>query len=116
MIAPLSALINGNPRPRMSGRRPCGYNPPAPDLVHHRLGPASTIAFKLAIWPSVGFGARPGLGRSYKSGAEWSSYPGFWDHNAKKVLTIAQKPNASLPSAFGTAQKAEALLWQRSVL
>ena len=31
-----------------------------------------------------------------KTGAEWSSYPGFWDHDAKKVVTIAQKPNASL--------------------
>lgn len=31
-----------------------------------------------------------------KTAAEWSPYPGFWDHDAQKVRTIAQKPNASL--------------------
>jgi len=31
-----------------------------------------------------------------KASAEWSPYPAFWDHDAKKVVTIAQKPNATL--------------------
>lgn len=31
-----------------------------------------------------------------KTAAQWSLYPGFWDHDAKKVVTIAQKPNATL--------------------
>jgi hypothetical protein len=31
-----------------------------------------------------------------KAAAEWSPYAGFWDHNAKKVVTIAQQPNATL--------------------
>jgi len=31
-----------------------------------------------------------------KTASEWSPYPGFWDHDAQKVRTIAQKSNASL--------------------
>ena len=31
-----------------------------------------------------------------KTAAEWSPYAGFWDHNAKKVVTISQQPNATL--------------------
>jgi len=31
-----------------------------------------------------------------KAAAEWSPYPAFWDHDAKKVIRIAQTPNATL--------------------
>jgi type I restriction-modification system DNA methylase subunit len=31
-----------------------------------------------------------------KTAAEWSPYPGFWDHDAKKVVSISQKTNATL--------------------
>jgi hypothetical protein len=31
-----------------------------------------------------------------RAAAEWSPYAGFWDHNAKRVVSIAQKPNATL--------------------
>ena len=31
-----------------------------------------------------------------KTGATWSAYPAFWNHDASKVRTIAQKPNATL--------------------
>jgi hypothetical protein len=31
-----------------------------------------------------------------KTAAQWSPYPGFWDHNAKKVVSIAQEPNSTL--------------------
>jgi len=31
-----------------------------------------------------------------KTAAEWSPYPGFWDHDAKRVVCISQKPNATL--------------------
>jgi hypothetical protein len=31
-----------------------------------------------------------------KAAAEWSPYAGFWDHDAKKVVTMSQQPNATL--------------------
>lgn len=31
-----------------------------------------------------------------KTGDEWSPYAAFWDHDAQKVVSIAQKPNARL--------------------
>jgi hypothetical protein len=31
-----------------------------------------------------------------KTAAQWSPYPGFWDHDAQKVCSIAQKPNSTL--------------------
>jgi hypothetical protein len=31
-----------------------------------------------------------------KTATTWSPYPGFWNHDADKVRTIAQKPNATL--------------------
>lgn len=31
-----------------------------------------------------------------KTMAQWSPYPGFWDHSATKVRTIAQEPNSFL--------------------
>lgn len=31
-----------------------------------------------------------------KTGAAWSPYPAFWNHDAEKVVTVQQKPNATL--------------------
>ncbi len=31
-----------------------------------------------------------------KTATTWSPYPAFWNHDAKKVVTVAQKPNATL--------------------
>lgn len=53
-----------------------------------------------------------------KTRAEWSPYPGFWDHDSKKVRTIAQKPNASLLARTkplpGRKLKSATAVWKKA--
>jgi hypothetical protein len=55
-----------------------------------------------------------------KAAAQWSPYAGFWDHNAKKVFTVAQKPNATLiartkaTALEGRPLKDAATVWKKS--
>lgn len=53
-----------------------------------------------------------------QSGAQWSPHPGFWNHDAMKVVTIAQEPNASLlarkTALPGRHLKDAAAVWQKS--
>lgn len=53
-----------------------------------------------------------------KTAAEWSPYPGFWNHNAKKVVCIAQHPNATLLARTeplpGRKLKDAAVVWSKA--
>lgn len=53
-----------------------------------------------------------------KTAAQWSPYPGFWNHDAKKVRTIAQKPNATLLARTeplpGRKLKSAEAVWEKS--
>lgn len=53
-----------------------------------------------------------------RSGTEWSPHAGFWNHDATKVVMIAQKPNASLlarkTALPGRPLKDASAVWQKS--
>lgn len=53
-----------------------------------------------------------------KTAAEWSSYPGFWDHDAQKVRTIAQNTHSSLLARTeplpGRKLKSATAVWAKS--
>ena len=53
-----------------------------------------------------------------KTGDEWSPYPAFWDHDAQKVRSIAQKSNARLIARTspipGRKLKSAVAVWSKS--
>jgi len=53
-----------------------------------------------------------------QTAAQWSPYPGFWNHDAQKVRTIAQKPNATLlartKSLPGRKLKSAKAVWEKA--
>ncbi len=53
-----------------------------------------------------------------KTGDEWSPYPAFWDHDAKKVTTIAQTSNARLIARTtplpGRKLKSAEVVWSKA--
>jgi hypothetical protein len=53
-----------------------------------------------------------------KTASQWSPYPGFWDHDAQKVVTIAQKPNAFLLARSeplpGRKLKSAKAVWEKA--
>lgn len=53
-----------------------------------------------------------------KAGDEWSPYPGFWDHDARKVVSIAQKSNSRLIARTkplpGRKLKSATAVWAKS--
>ena len=53
-----------------------------------------------------------------KTAATWSPYPAFWNHEADKVQTIAQKPNATLLARTealpGRRLKSATAVWAKS--
>lgn len=72
--------------------------------AHHELRiPGETEAHSLPLCPleqlgSLGYDVRDIFDAFSvdKTAATWSPYPGFWNHDADKVRTIKQKPNATL--------------------
>lgn len=73
------------------------------DAKHEVRLPGETATYSLALCPldelgGLGYDARDIFDAFAvdKTAATWSPYPGFWNHDATKVLTIAQAPNATL--------------------
>lgn len=53
-----------------------------------------------------------------RTAANWTPYPGFWDHDAEKVVQIAQKPTAFLTARTkaieGRHLKSAAAVWDKA--
>lgn len=63
-----------------------------------RLGEQAIPLCRLDSLGTLGFDARDIFDAFAvdQSAAEWSPYAGFWNHDAKAVVAIAQKPNSTL--------------------